>query len=249
MPKKIEKTTAKKKRKPRKKNKVRQYFHEGTQAAIEQFQAEESLEKKAKIYESEILPAFEKLSENLIFIHRFTSLHSSYEDLKNDCITFLYEALYKFDASRGTKAFSYYNVVAKNFLIIKSKQRTKFLKRNISLENPAAFTQDETISLNDHNSVPAQEERIIREEKRDVILEMIEKIEDIVKSDNERACIYAVRHLFENADELEFLNKRAVFVYLREMSGLNPKQLTTTISSLKKKYNELRKLEEFDAFL
>jgi hypothetical protein len=213
MPKKNEKTTVKKKRKPRKKNKVRQYFHEGTQAAIEQFQAEESLEKKAKIYESEILPAFEKLSENLIFIHRFTSLHSSYEDLKNDCITFLYEALYKFDASRGTKAFSYFNVVAKNFLIIKSKQRTKFLKRNISLENPAAFTQDETISLNDHNSVPAQE------------------------------------HLFENADELEFLNKRAVFVYLREMSGLNPKQLTTTISSLKKKYNELRKLEEFDAFL
>lgn len=249
MPKKNEKTEAKKKRKSRKENKISQYFHEGTQSAIEQFQAEESLEKKTQIYESEILPAFEKLSENLIFIHRFTSLHSSYEDLKNDCITFLYEALYKFDASRGTKAFSYFNVVAKNFLIIKSKQRTKFLKRNISLENPAAFTQDETISLNDHNSVPAQEERIIREEKRDVILEMIEKIEDIVKSDNERACIYAVRHLFENADELEFLNKRAVFVYLREMSGLNPKQLTTTISSLKKKYNEIRKLEEFDAFL
>jgi hypothetical protein len=243
------KTVSTKKKKTRKKSKLKQYFHEGTQAAIEKFQAESSLEKKAKIYESEILPAFEKLSENLIFIHRFTSLHSSYEDLKNDCITFLYEALYKFDASRGTKAFSYFNVVAKNFLIIKSKQRTKFLKRNISLENPAAFTQDETVSLNNHNSVPAQEERIIRQEKRDVILEMIEKIEGIVKSDNEKACIYAVRKLFEGADDLEFLNKRAIFVYLREMSGLNPKQLTTTISSLKKKYNELRKLEEFDAFL
>ena len=77
---------------------------------------------------------------------------------------------------------------------------------------------------------------------------MIVKIEEIVKSENERSCIYAVRKLFENADDLEFLNKRAIFVYLREMSGLNPKQLTTTISSLKKKYNELRKLEEFDAF-
>ena len=239
---------AKKKRKPRKKSKLKQYFHEGTQAATEKFQAESSLEEKAKIYQAEILPAFEKLSENLIFIHRFTSLHSSYEDLKNDCITFLYEALYKFDASRGTKAFSYFNVVAKNFLIIKSKQRTKFLKRNISIENPASFTQDETVSLHNQNTVPAQEERIIREEKRTVILEMIVKIEEIVKSENERSCIYAVRKLFENADDLEFLNKRAIFVYLREMSGLNPKQLTTTISSLKKKYNELRKLEEFDAF-
>ena len=69
----IEKTTVKKKRKPRKKNKLRLYFHEGTQAAIEAFQAEDALEKKAKIYEAEILPAFEKLSENLIFIHRFTN--------------------------------------------------------------------------------------------------------------------------------------------------------------------------------
>ena len=74
MPKKIEKTTAKKKRKPRKKNKVRQYFHEGTQAAIEQFQAEESLEKKAKIYESEILPAFEKLLSLLT--------HQTYKELR-----------------------------------------------------------------------------------------------------------------------------------------------------------------------
>ena len=155
MPKKNEKTTektaVKKKRKPRKKNKVRQYFHEGTQAAIEQFQAEESLEKKAKIYETEILPAFEKLSENLIFIHRFTSLHSSYEDLKNDCITFLYEALYKFDGSRGTKAFSYFNVCAKNYLTIHSKRLLKILSIFILFffnKRPALFASLIPFSVN-----------------------------------------------------------------------------------------------------
>ena len=245
------KTPKKKIRKRRKrgKNKLRQYFHEGTQAAIENFQATDNLEEKSSIYKEEILPAFEKLAENLIFIHRFTSLHSSYEDLKNDCVTFLYETLYKFDASRGTKAFSYFNVVAKNFLIIKSKQRTNFLRRNISIENPASFSHDEMNSLNDFNSVPAQEEYIMRRERREIILEMVDKVEAVAKSNNEKACIYAVKKLFENADDLEFLNKRAVFVYLREMSGLNPKQLTTTISSLKKKYNEIRKTDEFDALL
>jgi len=104
-------------------------------------------------------------------------------------------------------------------------------------------------SLNDFNSVPAQEEYIMRRERREIILEMVDKVEAVAKSNNEKACIYAVKKLFENADDLEFLNKRAVFVYLREMSGLNPKQLTTTISSLKKKYNEIRKTDEFDALL
>lgn len=237
------------KRKKRSKNKLRQYFHEGTQAAIESFQATESIEERAVLYKEEILPAFEKLAENLIFIHRFTSLHSSYEDLKNDCVTFLYETLYKFDASRGTKAFSYFNVVAKNFLIIRSKQRTSFLRRNISIENPASFSHDEMNSLNDFYSLPAQEAHIMRRERREIILEMVNKVETVAKSVNEKSCIFAIKKLFENADDLEFLNKRAVFVYLREMSGLNPKQLTTTISSLKKKYNEIRKSDEFDSLI
>ena len=183
------------KRKKRSKNKLRQYFHEGTQAAIESFQATESIEERAVLYKEEILPAFEKLAENLIFIHRFTSLHSSYEDLKNDCVTFLYETLYKFDASRGTKAFSYFNVVAKNFLIIRSKQRTSFLRRNISIENPASFSHDEMNSLNDFYSLPAQEAHIMRRERREIILEMVNKVETVAKSVNEKSCIFAIKKL------------------------------------------------------
>jgi len=81
-----------------------------------------------------------------------------------------------------------------------------------------------------------------------MLFEMIAHIKDLAKSDNEKACINAVITLFENANDLEFLNKRAVFVYLREMSGLTPKQLTTSISNLKKKYNALRQNDEFRIF-
>ena len=100
-----------------KSSKIKQYFNEDTQLAIEEFQSTESTEEKHKIYDARIRPAFEKLAENLIFIYKFTALHQGYEGLKNDCVSFMYETLYKFDASRGTKAFSYFNVVAKNFLI------------------------------------------------------------------------------------------------------------------------------------
>lgn len=231
-----------------KKKQIKLYFHSGTQAAIEEFQKTECHLERDKIYTVDILPAFEKLSENLIFIHKFTALHETLEDLKNDCVSFLYETLYKFDASRGTKAFSYFNVVAKNFLIIKSKQRSNVLRRNISIEDQRRFSPHEKHAYNDKNIEEDPETALIKLSDTKMLFEMIGHLKDHAKSDNEKACINAVLTLFENANNLEFLNKRAVFVYLREMSGLTPKQLTTSISNLKKKYNALRQNDEFRIF-
>jgi hypothetical protein len=230
------------------KKQIKLYFNEDTQLAIEEFQKTSCPEEQNEIYASRILPAFEKLSENLIFIHKFSSLHDTYEDLKNDCVCFLYETLYKFDASRGTKAFSYFNVVAKNFLIIKSKQRTTSFRRNVSMDDRNSFSISEKYAFSDYNVAEDPASQIIREEEKKMNLDMISHLQGESKSDNEKACINAIKSLFETADELEFLNKRAVFVYLREISGLTPKQLTTTISNLKKKYRALKEKDEFRIF-
>jgi len=231
-----------------KKKQIKLYFNEGTQKAIEEFQAAETDEEKNEIYTESILPAFDKLSENLIFIHKFTSLHESYEDLKNDCVTFLYETLYKFDPSRGTKAFSYFNVVAKNFLIIKSKQKTAFLRRSVSIEDERMFSSGERHSYQEKNVVDSPVASLVKEDDLRLIFGMLKHLTGEARTDNEKACINAITTLFENANDLEFLNKRAVFVYLREMSGLSPKQLTTTISNLKKKYRALKENDEFRIF-
>ncbi len=231
-----------------KKKQIKLYFNEDTQAAIEKWQSTESQESKNQIYSADILPAFEKLSENLIFIHKFTSLHETYEDLKNDCVTFLYETLHKFDPSRGTKAFSYFNVVAKNFLIIKSKQKTSFLRRNVSIEDKKYFTTSEIHSYNIDNIEDDPEKSLIKEAELEILFQIMDHLQGLAKSDNEKACVNAIRALFERSNDLEFLNKRAVFVYLREMSGLSPKQLTTSISNLKKKYRALKDDDVFRIF-
>ena len=128
---------------------VKLYFHEGTHNAIVDYQKSDDLKEKEKIYVSDILPAFEKLAENLIFMHGFHKAFGagSYGDLKNDCVTFLYETLHKFDPSRGSKAFSYFNVVAKNWLIIKSKQKTRQNRRKISIDDKAALSSSDTATI------------------------------------------------------------------------------------------------------
>ena len=103
-------------------------------------------------------------------------------------------------------------------------------------------------AFGDYNIAEDPASQMIREEEKKMNLDMIAHLQDESKSDNEKACINAIKSLFETADELEFLNKRAVFVYLREISGLTPKQLTTTISNLKKKYRALKEKDEFRIF-
>ena len=92
----------------RRKGKSKLYFTADTQRAIEEWQASELQAERDKLYTFQILPAFDKLAENLILIYGFAKGRHSFDALKNDCITFLYETLHKFDASRGTKAFSYF---------------------------------------------------------------------------------------------------------------------------------------------
>jgi hypothetical protein len=71
--------------------------------------------------------------------------------------------------------------------------------------------------------------------------EMFKKIRRKINSPNEISCMNAIETLFANIDDLDFLNKRAVFVYMREISGLTPKQLSVAMSNVRKHYKEIKK--------
>jgi hypothetical protein len=226
----------------------RMYFHEGTQDAIIKFQGATSLKEREKIYENDILPAFDKLAENLIFMHGFAKDGTNYEILKSDCVTFLYETLGKFSPDRGTKAFSYFNVVAKNWLIINSKKRIKRRRRNVSLDDQENLSNAQKEQIEDFNTMPSYEDIIIDKEKREKIIKVLAEIKKRVRNEREEACIEAITTIFTNIDEIDMLNKRAVFVYIRELSGLNSKKLSVAMSQIRKHYREITKSEDFFIF-
>ena len=156
--KKLERQTKKEKRV----DPLKMYFNSNTQEAIVKFQVTTNKKDREDLYVLQIMPAFEKLVENLINIHKFVGLYDSYEDLKNDCVNFLFETIHKFDSNRGTNAFSYFNVVAKNWLIIKTKQRAQKTKKSVSLDDPNLLSVHERTMIEEHNLLPSSE--IIMEE-------------------------------------------------------------------------------------
>lgn len=217
------------------------YFDAGTQAAIESFQQLSDHQERHKIYLSKIMPSFDKLVESLIFIYGFATPNEPIEHLKNDCVTFLYESLHKFDASRGTKAFSYFNVVARNWLVISSKNRQKKVKRFVSIEDLKDGKCNEAETFRNLQIGAGPEEQMISQGRRDNIIEVLKKIKISLNQPHEQACMDAILTVFEQIDDLDFLNKRAVFVYVKNISNLNQKQLGAAMSTIRKHYRSITK--------
>ena len=230
------------------------YFGKEAHEAIIKYQSTDCKDKKNKIYEEEIKNSFYKLAENLIFIHGFARDPGSFQILKNDCVSFLYETLEKFDPARGSKAFSYFNVCAKHYLIIQTNKRNKIRNRSVSLDNFKNLNANDKSAIENFGYLPSPEKHMLFEEDKVRIKEIIEIIGKKIKNENEKLCLKAIEAVFDKVDELEFLNKRAIFVYLREISGLNPKQLSVAMSGVRKKFKEVLKNNEnyngvFDIYL
>jgi hypothetical protein len=233
---KLKKRTRRKSKKP--------YFGKHVHESVVDFQQTTCQEERHEIYENHIKNAFEKLSENLIYIYGFSRDSEHFKILKSDCVSFLYETLEKFDAEKGSKAFSYFNVCAKNHLLARAKKTQKSKIRNISLEDINNMSSLEKSMVESHSVIPSPDDMFIRTEDKEILKSMLQKIRVKVTNENEKVCIAAIITLFDNIEDLEFLNKRAIFVYLREISGLNPKQLSVALSSIRKHYRELVKSDD-----
>ncbi len=198
-------------------------------------------DEKRSLYEKQILPAFDKLCENLIFVYGFKSAYNTFEELKADCISFLYESIHKWSPEKGTKAFSYFNVVAKNWLIINTRQHKKRRERHISIDQPDKMSTSQKEQLESFDVIPPPDVIMAIAERKSEILKMVSDMRVKISNENEMLCLEAIHTLFSNVEELDLLNKRAVLVYIREISGLDKKQMSKAMSVIRRHYRSMVK--------
>lgn len=223
------------------------YFTKVHQEAIVAFCNSDCPKEKEELYTNTIRMALEKLSENLIYVYGFHKQHDNVDMLKQDCVINLYETLHKFDPSKGHRAFSYFNVVAKHWLIIHSRKKNKRKFRMVSIDDPANEINMDALFHRNGQYVTPPDSAIEKREKNEEILLLFKEIRKRVRNEREVRCVDAIIEIFNRVDELDFLNKRAIFVYVREFSGLNSKQLSMCMSSIRNIYRQLNGSgKEFD---
>ena len=105
----------KKKTKKRKSNK---YFTQVHEDAILEYISCNSPSRRNVIYRDIIQPVFTEMIRKIVFTYKFTNL-PNIENLKLECEVHLITILSNFDKARGSKAFSYFSVITKNWFIAK----------------------------------------------------------------------------------------------------------------------------------
>jgi len=212
------------------------YFNEQTQQAIVDFQQEIDIEKRKKIFHDRIRYSFAKLIENIIFVYEFKNLENI-EILENDCLSFLFECLSKFDATKGKKAFSYFNVVARNWFLQESKTRKKNIKHYIPI------TKELLEESEDRKKFVLQpfEEEVMSYEFVSVLQKEMKSWISKIKNQQEKKVLEAIVLLFDDIDSIQLYNKKGIYLYIREITKLNTKQVALNLMRLRKKYKIYKK--------
>lgn len=212
------------------------YFDDATQESIVAYQREPDINKKNYIYIQQILPAFDQLVQNLINVYGFNVLYETKTDLKNECMEFLYGVLGKFNPDRGSRAFAYFNVVAKHWLTIKSKQNAKNIQSYVSLDNREALSRHDLTIIDDHNYFPSVEESLTEIDLTKDLKKLLCSIREKAKTESELQVLQAIDLLVKDLDKVDIISKRAIMLYIREITNLSSKQLSMILSNLKKHY-------------
>ena len=204
-------------------------------AIIEYCQPNTTYNRRCELYEGLIQPAFNEMVDKIVFTYRFTSL-PNIDELRQDCKVWLTTILAKYDPNRGSKAFSYFSVITKNWFIHQVKKTTKRARREVEYEKVGKEINDAMQT----SSNPIVDEYIEIEFWTHFYKEL-ESWDSTKMSENELLVYNAIRQLFASVEDLDLLNKKAIYLYLREITGLNTKQIVSQLNKMRKKYRSFRK--------
>jgi hypothetical protein len=222
--------TSKQMRKKPTRSKKNHYFTQVHEDAIVKYANTEDRELRGKLYEEYIQPAFDQMVDKIIYTYRFTTL-PNIDYLKSDCKVWLTTILSKYDPNKGSKAFSYFSVVTKNWFIHKVKRTQKRNRTEIFMEDMLNQLEEDLVSTE-----PTYLETRSEIEFWQSLYKEIETWDSFMLKDNERKVLMAVRILLDSADTIEIFNKKAIYLYLREITGLNTKQVVNNLNKLRKRY-------------
>ena len=219
------------KRKPKKSI---NYFTEDTQKAILAYRVETNTAKRNQIFNEKIYYAFYKLAENIIHTFKFYYTEvDNIDELKHEVIAFLLEKLHLYDETKG-KAYSYFGTIAKRYLIVYNNNNYKKFKGKAEVSE---VDEDKTIT---NNLIISQSGEV----DYDVFINLYVKYIDdnlfkLFPKRQDARVGDAILELFKRRDTLSIYNKKALFIYIKEITDAPTPVITKVNKVLKGIYKEM----------
>jgi hypothetical protein len=211
------------------------YFTKVHEQAIIDYTATCDIKIRTTLYITYIGPAFSEMVDKIIYTYKFTSL-PNIDVLKDECKIWLTTILDKYDANRGSKAFSYFSVITKNWFIHKVKRNAIDSKRELQYDNIS-----KKIEANELSTKNVYYEKRAEKEFWDKLWNEINSWDSMTMKPNERKVYEAVKIVLSSSENIEIFNKKAIYLYIREITGLNTKQIVNNLNKMRERYKSFKK--------
>lgn len=147
------------------------------------------------------------------------------------------ECLVKISEITPPKAFSYFGTIAKRYLIVYNNTNYKRVQKHADVEE---IDEDKIIL---YNTIREAEEQADPNSFIDQYIEYIDKrLYQLFPKTQDAKTADAIIELFRKRETLEIFNKKALYIYIREITDTSTPQITKITKKLdtlrKKLYNE-----------
>ena len=203
------------------------YFTQETENAIVLYNTTLDSEIRSKIYQNEIHYAFFKLTENIIHTFKFYYTEvDNIQDLQHEVITFLLSKIHLFNPERGAKAYSYFGTIAKRYLIL---YNTKNYKKRVDSVPVEDLEQDESYSYS-IDDTPKNE--FLSNYIDEFVTYCSSNIYELFPKDQDAQIADAILELFRKRENIDIFNKKALYIYIREMIDAKTPKITKIANQL-----------------
>ena len=248
----------------KKKRQKRNYFTQETEDAIVQYNLSNDKKFKSNIYSKEIHYPFYKLTENIIHTFKFyyTDGVENLEDLQHEIMVFLLDKIHLFDPSKGAKAYSYFGTIVKRWLIIYNQ---KNYKKKIKSVDIGDITKHQNLDIGDdsffvlNTKLQQTSQKFIESDSNfgdelytlgykkgdrlsifvDLYVKYItDNIYTYFPKEYDAQIADCILELFRKRDAIDVFNKKALYIYIREMIDVKTPKITKIANKLYKVFKE-----------
>jgi len=215
----------------KKQNNSNYYFTQETEDAIVLYNASSDPVFRSRLFSQQLYYPFYKMIENIIHTFKFYYMDvDNVEDLKHEVMAVIVEEkIQGFNPENGAKAFSYFQTIIKRWLIQYNNNNYKKLKQVGSFDEIHDSYESNVEDLNTRR-IPIS--TIVDTFVEDCYV----NFEELFPKEQDKAVADAVLTLFRTRHDVEIFKKKALYIYIREMTECETPTLTKVINKLREQF-------------
>lgn len=221
------------------------YFGEKLQKIIEKYNKSQNAEIRQKLFAQHIESAFRRIATSLVNKYQLPSRLQNYHTIVQSTISTMVQKMPGFDSSKG-KAFTYFTIVSRNYILSQLDKGIKHNQRFRSINR----TNDEGVQINLlencslSNWHQQQQKQYISQLMQQTINRLAEVIQKqyipSLKKESQKKIAYAVLQLINDIDLISNFNRKAIIIYITEMTGGKLATIMRILKNIGKYYYEIK---------